>query len=64
MAQVNTTVGDLTGNIEKIKRQLDNARQREVDLVLFPELAITGYPPQDLLLERDFVEENKSCYKK
>ncbi len=59
MAQINTTVGDLTGNIEKINGQLENARKKKVDLVLFPELAVTGYPPQDLLLEGDFVEENK-----
>jgi NAD+ synthase (glutamine-hydrolysing) len=60
MAQINTTVGDLVGNIQKIEAQLDVAKLSQVDLVLFPELAVTGYPPQDLLLEMEFVKENKS----
>jgi NAD+ synthase (glutamine-hydrolysing) len=61
MAQVNSTVGDLEGNIAKIKRFLAEAKRRGADLVLFPELAVTGYPPQDLLLERRFVEKNKKA---
>jgi NAD+ synthase (glutamine-hydrolysing) len=59
MAQINSTVGDLEGNIEKIKRFLEDAKHQGSDLVVFPELAVTGYPPQDLLLENGFVEKNK-----
>lgn len=59
MAQINTTVGDSEGNIEKIKEYLSNAKKNKADLVIFPELAITGYPPQDLLLENAFVKRNK-----
>jgi len=59
MAQINATVGDLEGNTEKIKGYIDNAKENKADLVIFPELAITGYPPQDLLLENAFVRRNK-----
>ncbi len=55
LAQINTTVGDLAGNRDKIIRCLEEARSRQADLVLFPELALTGYPPEDLLLKPDFV---------
>jgi NAD+ synthase (glutamine-hydrolysing) len=63
MAQINVTVGDLRGNIEKIKGYLNQAMMHSVDLVVFPELAITGYPPQDLLLENGFVKSNKELLK-
>jgi NAD+ synthase (glutamine-hydrolysing) len=59
MAQINSTVGDLEGNAEKIKRFILKAENNKADLVAFPELAITGYPPQDLLLEKAFVKRNK-----
>lgn len=59
MAQINSTVGDLERNIEKIEESIANAKKHNVDLVVFPELAITGYPPQDLLLEDAFVKRNK-----
>jgi NAD+ synthase (glutamine-hydrolysing) len=59
MAQVNSTVGDLEGNVAKIRKFLSDAEKRRADLVVFPELAVTGYPPQDLLLENGFVEKNK-----
>jgi len=55
LAQINTTVGDLDGNRERILRGLDDARAADADLVLFPELAVTGYPPEDLLLRPGFV---------
>jgi NAD+ synthase (glutamine-hydrolysing) len=58
MAQINAVVGDLEGNIARIKEYLNRARKR-ADLVIFPELAITGYPPQDLLLQNAFVKRNK-----
>jgi NAD+ synthase (glutamine-hydrolysing) len=50
LAQMNTVVGDLEGNRERILAGLEEARSSGADLVLFPELAITGYPPEDLLL--------------
>jgi NAD+ synthase (glutamine-hydrolysing) len=55
LAQLDTVVGDLDGNRDKILASLDDARGAEADLVLFPELAVTGYPPEDLLLRPGFV---------
>jgi NAD+ synthase (glutamine-hydrolysing) len=55
LAQINTVVGDLDGNRSLILARLDEARAAEADLVLFPELAVTGYPPEDLLLRPAFV---------
>ncbi|MGH7260293.1 MAG: NAD+ synthase [Nitrospiraceae bacterium] len=59
MAQMNPTVGDLDGNVRKIVGWLREARKAEADLIAFPELAITGYPPEDLLLKPRFLEENR-----
>ncbi len=64
MAQINSTVGDLKGNSERIKHYVQKAKEKAVDLVVFPELAITGYPPQDLLYENNFVQENKAWLNK
>ncbi len=58
LAQINTTVGDLDGNVRKILRYVDEARRLGVDIVAFHELAITGYPPEDLLLRPRFVRDN------
>jgi NAD+ synthase (glutamine-hydrolysing) len=55
LAQINTVVGDLDGNRSRILAGLDEARSAGADLVLFPELAVTGYPPEDLLLRPGFV---------
>ena len=55
LAQMNTVVGDLDGNRERIVRRLEEAREAGADLVLFPELATTGYPPEDLLLRPGFL---------
>ena len=55
LAQINTVVGDLDGNRSRILARLDEARSASADLVLFPELAVTGYPPEDLLLRPAFV---------
>src|ERR671937_921552 len=55
LAQMNTTVGDLDGNRERIVRWIDEAKGRGADIVLFPELAVTGYPPEDLLLRPGFI---------
>src|SRR2546428_13623725 len=55
LAQINTTVGDLDGNRELIVSRLEEAKAAGAELVLFPELAITGYPPEDLLLRPSFI---------
>jgi len=57
-AQVNLTVGDIPGNEEKIAQAMDRAAQEGADVLAVPELAIPGYPPEDLVLRRDFVEAN------
>ena len=58
LAQVNPTVGDLEGNAALIRKIYDRARASGADLVAFPELALTGYPPEDLLLKQAFVRQN------
>jgi len=58
MAQLNTTVGDFAGNRRKILKAIDEARSSGVDIVAFPELAICGYPPEDLLFKPRFIAEN------
>jgi NAD+ synthase (glutamine-hydrolysing) len=57
-AQMNTTVGDLEGNEALVAEAMDRAKGQAADILLVPELAITGYPPEDLVLRRDFVEAN------
>jgi len=57
LAQIDTVVGDLGGNRERILGRLEQARDAGADLVLFPELAVTGYPPEDLLLRPAFIRE-------
>lgn len=59
LAQMNPTVGDLNGNVCQILSWVREARRAKVDLVAFPELAITGCPPEDLLLKPWFVSENR-----
>ncbi len=58
LAQINTTVGDFAGNVEKILAYARRAEQSGVDVVAFPELTVTGYPPEDLLLRPEFVRDN------
>jgi NAD+ synthase (glutamine-hydrolysing) len=58
LAQINTTVGDLAGNEARILDGAARAQSVGADLVLFPELTITGYPPRDLLLKKDFIAGN------
>ncbi len=56
LAQINPTVGDLDGNYEQIVGVIGRARERQVDLLALPEMVITGYPPEDLLLKPSFIE--------
>jgi len=58
LAQVNPTVGDLEGNIRKVLEWMDRARALGCDLIAFPELVLTGYPPEDLLFKPAFIEAN------
>ncbi len=58
LAQINTTVGDFAENAGKIIQCIRRAREVCVDVVVFPELAVSGYPPEDLLLKERFVDEN------
>jgi NAD+ synthase (glutamine-hydrolysing) len=57
LAQIDTVVGDLDGNRERIVGRLQEAREAGADLVLFPELAVTGYPPEDLLFRPEFLRQ-------
>ena len=58
MAQINTTVGDLDGNTSRILDYVERARAKQADLVVFPEMAIPGYPPEDLLFKPSFIRAN------
>lgn len=57
-AQINTIVGDIKGNFNKIVEYIEEAKKKRVDIISFPELTITGYPPEDLLLKPRFIDEN------
>lgn len=61
LAQINTTVGDLQGNVAKVKVYLERARAIQADIVLFPELTLAGYPPEDLLLKPGFASANRQA---
>ena len=58
LAQTNPTVGDFEGNVSRILLYIKKAKAAGADLIAFPELAITGYPPEDLLLKTKFIEDN------
>ena len=62
-AQLNPTVGDLRGNFEKIAAAYERLSAAGADLVLTPELAVTGYPPQDLIFKSRFVPETLEMVK-
>src|SRR6266571_3869165 len=57
LGQVNTTVGDLDGNVEHMAAWAKRAAAAGADLIVFPELAVTGYPPEDLVLRSAFVAD-------
>ena len=64
LAQINPTVGDLDANAALIARFTRQARERGADLVVFPELALTGYPPRDLVLQEGFVADAAAAAKR
>ena len=56
LCQANLPVGDIDGNVDRIRTRIEQAREQGADVVVFPELAVTGYPPEDLLLKPSFAE--------
>ena len=64
IAQINTKVGNLQGNYNKITDYISESKKRECDIVVFPELSISGYPPEDLLLNKTFVLHQLQYVKK
>src|SRR5215471_11753476 len=64
IAQINVTVGDVEGNAQKCLEWMDRARDADADIVTFPELALTGYPPEDLLLKPQFIDANLAALEK
>lgn len=61
IAQINPVIGDFSHNLSKIKYYADKARKFSCDLVVFSELAVSGYPPRDLLEKDDFIAANIEC---
>jgi NAD+ synthase (glutamine-hydrolysing) len=64
LAQINLIVGDIKGNTDKIIDYIQKAKLSGADIVVFPELAITGYPPEDLLLKPQFIKDNVNALEK
>lgn len=60
LAQINTTVGDFEGNVAKILQYARMAVERKADLVVFPEMAVCGYPPRDLVEKQDFIDRSEA----
>ncbi|MDR2033609.1 MAG: NAD+ synthase [Helicobacteraceae bacterium] len=63
LAQINAVVGDTARNTEEIVAKIKEGRALGVDLIVFPELAVTGYPPEDLLYKPDFIAKNEAAIK-
>jgi NAD+ synthase (glutamine-hydrolysing) len=64
LAQINSVVGDLAGNSKKILSQIQKAKRHGADIAVFPELALTGYPPQDLVFKPQFISDNITAINK
>ena len=64
LAQVNPTVGDIAGNTKIVLERIEEARAAQADLVAFPELMLTGYPPEDLLMKPSFIRDNQAALEK
>ncbi|MFH1736358.1 MAG: NAD+ synthase, partial [Actinomycetota bacterium] len=63
LAQINTVVGDIEGNARKVRRLIADAGRADADLIAFPELTLTGYPPEDLLYKPNFIHDNLEALK-
>ena len=63
LAQINTTVGDLSGNAQIILQTIKKASVQKPDLIIFPEMTLSGYPPEDLLLKPGFFKATASILK-
>ena len=61
LCQINPTVGDIAGNERRIVAEIERAAEAGAQLVLFPELAVTGYPPEDLLLKEHFLMDARGA---
>ncbi len=61
MGQLNATVGDIAGNVNAMRDFIDRARQYDCDVLVFPEMAVCGYPPEDLLQKKHFLEDNRQA---
>ncbi len=61
LAQMNSVVGDLPGNARRVIEFIGHAREMGAELVAFPELVLTGYPPEDLLLRPEFIDQNQAA---
>ncbi len=64
LGQFNASLGDLEGNADRMRQIYDQAVKDKVDLLVFPEMAICGYPPEDLLLKKHFLEDNHLAVEK
>ncbi|MBL7686029.1 MAG: NAD+ synthase [Deltaproteobacteria bacterium] len=64
LAQINTRIGAFDSNLSKVLEALEKAKLQKADLIVFPELTLTGYPPKDLLERKDFLQASESCLKK
>ena len=64
LAQINVTVGDIDGNIDRINHSIARAAQQQVDLLVFPEMCICGYPPEDLLHKPKFLTDSEQALDK
>ncbi len=64
LAQINSTVGDIEGNFRKMVDYINRAINKGAEIIAFPELSLTGYPPEDLLLKPGFIEDNLTYLKK
>lgn len=61
IAQINPTVGDIAGNLEKMKHFISMARKAGVNLLIFPELSVVGYPPMDILEKESFIRDTRTA---
>ena len=63
LVQENPKVGDIQGNLDLAKSHITEAKENGLDLIIFSEMFLTGYPPEDLLLRQDFLDESERCCK-